>query len=271
MGSFKSQADITAIEAESTWADRDVARTMYDFLSRAKAGHGPRPAISFQLTSDPGARAQTLTWDDLHGRVTQAANLFRRLGVGPTDVVAFVLPNALETAVTLLGGAVAGIVNPINPLLEPEQIASILRETKARVVVTLRAFPKTELPQRVARAIALAPGVTTVLEVDLAPYLGIPKAWIANLLRPKFRPAHQAKVLRFTAECAGESATTLGFTDDPADRIAAFFHTGGTTGMPKVAQHLASGMIYNGWLGQRLLFNAQDVVMCPLQIGRAHV
>ena len=81
-----------------------------------------------------GARdaAQTLTWSVLHRRVTQAANLFRSLGVGPGETVAFVLPNCLETVVTLLAGATAGIVAPINPLLEPDQIAAILRETRKR-------------------------------------------------------------------------------------------------------------------------------------------
>ena len=69
----------------------------------------------------------------------------------------------------MLGGQVAGIVNPMNPLLEPEQIGAILRETGAKVVVTLRAFPKTDLAQKVAKAVALAPNVKTVLEVDLAP------------------------------------------------------------------------------------------------------
>ena len=69
-------------------------------------------------------------------------------------------PTALETAVTLLGGMVAGIVNPINPLLEPEQISAILRETKAKVVVTLQAFPKTDVPQKVAEAVRHAPSVT---------------------------------------------------------------------------------------------------------------
>jgi fatty-acyl-CoA synthase len=266
MGTFKNLADIKAIEAEAAWEARDVGRTIHDFLSRTKAAHGAKPAITFMLQSEPGSRAQTLTWDGLHARVTQAANLFRRLGVGPKDVVAYVLPNALETAVTLLGGAVAGIVNPINPLLEPDQIAAILRETGAKVVVTLRAFPKTELPQRVAEAVRLAPGVTTVLEVDLAPYLGIPKAWIAHFLRPKFAPAHQARVLNFNKECDRERADALTFPDDPADRVAAYFHTGGTTGMPKVAQHRAMGMIYNGWLGKRLLFNAQDTVLCPLPL-----
>jgi fatty-acyl-CoA synthase len=266
MGTFKSLADIRAIEAEMTWDARDVGRTMYDFISRSKAAHGDRPAVSFQLESGPGARAQTLTWSALHGQVTQVANLFRKLGVGPKDVVAYILPNCLETVVTLIAGAVAGIVNPINPLLEAEQIASILRETGAKVVVTLRAFPKTELQKRVAEAVSLAPGVTTVLEVDLAPYLGVPKAWIAHFLRPKYQVTHAAKVLNFTAERGRQRADALEFPDDAADRVTAHFHTGGTTGLPKVAQHRASGMIYNGWLGARLLFKPNDVVLCPLPL-----
>jgi acyl-coenzyme A synthetase/AMP-(fatty) acid ligase len=85
---------------------------------------GLRSAISL---SGPDTKKVTLTWAELHGKVTQAANLFRSLGIGEKDVVAFILPNAMETVITLLG-AVAGIVNPINPLLEPEKISSILRE-----------------------------------------------------------------------------------------------------------------------------------------------
>ena len=263
---FASVADRDAIEAEGPWTSRKVARTLYEFLSEAKAAHGGKPAITFQLLSGPATRAETLTWGELHGRVTQAANLFRSLGVGPGDVVAFVLPNSMETAVTLLGGAVAGIVNPVNPLLEADQIAAILRETKAKVVVTLKAFPKTDLPQKVAKALETVPGVTTVLEVDLNRYLSLPKAWIVPFLRPKNPVAHRAAVKNFTAECARHPADRLTFTDDPADRVAAYFHTGGTTGMPKVAQHKASGMIYQGWLGATLMFRSGDVVICPLPL-----
>jgi len=266
MGSFADLGDLRAIEAEQPWADRDVGRSMHEFLSRAKAAHGTRAAISFQLTSGARDPAQTLTWNDLHARVTQAANLFRSLGITETDVVAYVLPNCLEAAVTLLAGAVAGIVNPINPLLEAEQIAAILRETRAKVVVTLKAFPKTDLPQKVAEAVKHAPGVKTVLEVDLLGYLTPPKAWIVPLIRPKNPRLHSANICGFNAECARHPADRLTFTDSRADRVAAYFHTGGTTGMPKVAQHKISGMIYNGWLGARLLFKETDIVICPLPL-----
>jgi len=264
MKAFASVADRDAIEAEKPYAVRDAAKSIYQFLTRARDAHGARPAVSFQLESGPGAAAETMTWGQYHARVTQAANLFHSLGVGRGDVVAFVLPNAMETAVTVLGASVAGIVNPINPLLEADQIASILRETGAKVVVTLKAFPKTDLPQKVAQAVRNAPDVKTVLELDLKRYLSPPKSWIVPLIRPKNPVAHGATVRDFSAEMARQPSDCLLFEDVLDDRVAAYFHTGGTTGMPKVAQHRVSGMVYNGWLGATLMFRASDVVICPL-------
>jgi len=266
MGQFASVADRDRVEAAMPYAARGLPVTLYEFLTRTRLAHPDRPAVSFQLSSGPNDRAETMTWADLHGRVTQAANLFRSLGIGEKDAVAYLLPNCSETAVTLLAGAVAGIVNPINPLLEPEQIAAILRETGAKMLVTLRAFPQTDLAQRAAAALAMAPGVQTVLEVDLNRYLGPPKSWIVPLIRPKNPVIHQARVLPFNAAAARQPADHLAFADSSGDRIAAYFHTGGTTGMPKVAQHKYSGMIYNGWIGETLLFRETDVLICPLPL-----
>jgi len=180
-------------------------------------------------------------------------------------VVAFLLPNATETVLTYLGGSVAGIVNPINPLLEPEHIAGILKETNAKVLVTLKAFPKTDVAEKAAAAVAMAPNVQTVLEVDLLRYMTGLKKFIIPLIRPKTDPRHKARVLDFNKEL-GKQSRTLDFADSAGDRIAAYFHTGGTTGLPKVAQHRYSGIIYNAWLGQRLLFTEHSVQMTPLPL-----
>ena len=263
---FATVADRDAVEREMTWAERQRPETMYQFLSDVTARHPNRPAISFQIFSGPTDKAETLTWTQLQGRVTQAANLFRSLDVNEGDTIAYLLPNCLETAITLLAGSVAGIVNPINPLLEPEQIAAILRETNAKVLVTLKAFPKTDVPQKAAEAVKYAPNVKTILEVDLNRYLTPPKSWIVPLVRPKNPALHRARVLGFNAAAAKMPADRLTFADSAGDRVAAYFHTGGTTGMPKVAQHKYSGMIYNGWLGARLLFDETDVLMCPLPL-----
>jgi fatty-acyl-CoA synthase len=266
MAGFRDIGDILAIEGEAPFAARDLPSTLYRFLGATRAIHGNRKAVSFQMLSGSSDAARTLTWNALYAQVTQAANLFRRLGVGPADTVAFVLPNALETVVTLIGGAVAGVVNPINPLLEPEQISAILRETGAKVVVTLKPFPKTDLAQKVSEAVRYAPSVTHVLEVDLLPYLTGLKRLIVPFLRPKAPRSHKAVVLDFTREVAAMNPDRLDFADPAVDRVAALFHTGGTTGMPKVAQHRVSGMIYNGWCGKTLLFRETDNVLCPLPL-----
>lgn len=262
---FSSMEARNAIEADMPWASRGAAQTIFEMLSRTANEWGDRPATSYQLLSGPKDKAETLTWSEVQAKTAQAANLFRNLGVGEGDVVAYLLPNATETVVTLLGACVAGIANPINPLLEAEQIAAILRETNAKVLVTLKAFPKTDVPQKAAEAVRLAPNVTTVLEVDLNRYLTPPKSWIVPLVRPKNPVEHNANVLDFNAELARQN-TTLDFEDTKFDRVAAYFHTGGTTGLPKVAQHKVSGMVYNGWLGDNLLFDETSVIMCPLPL-----
>jgi len=260
---YATIADRNAIEKEMPWEKRDVPVSTYGLLSKTAAAYGGRPAVTFQLLSSPTAPAETLTWSELKDRTSQTANLFRSLGVGPSDAVAYMLPNCNEALLSYLGGQVAGIVNPINPLLDAEQIAGILRETNAKVLVTLKAFPKTDVAQKAAEAVRLAPNIKTVVEVDLLRYLTGLKKFIVPLIRPKNPVAHGAKVISFT-ESVNQQPKTLTFEDAKEDRVAAYFHTGGTTGTPKVAKHRYSGIIYNAWLGDRLLFEPDDVQICPL-------
>jgi len=263
--SYASIDDIKKIEKLSKWEDRDVPKTLYGMLSRAAQNYPNHDAVSYQIFSGPKDKAETFSWKELFDKATQAANMFRSLGINETDVVAYVLPNANETLFSLLGGAISGIVAPINPLLDTEQIAAILRETDAKVVVTLKAFPKTDVCQKTSQAVALAPNVHTVLEVDLLRYLTPPKSWIVPLIRPKNDTQHSAKVINFN-ELLEQQNTSLDFEDIQEDRVAALFHTGGTTGMPKVAQHKYSGLAYNGWLGAELIFSADDNIICPLPL-----
>ncbi len=262
---FRTVDDMRAIEDAATWADRTVPATVYAALRSAAERHGDLNAISFQLLSDPKSKSATLSWAQVHAQTVQAANLFRSLGVEEGDAVAYLLPNCNDTVVALLGAMTAGIASPINPLLDVEQIAGILNQTKAKVLVTLKPFPKTDVAQKAAEAAAFAPSVKTILEVDLLPYLAPPKSWLVPLLRPKVEARHHARVLDFTTELARQSSA-LSFAEPTQDRVAAYFHTGGTTGTPKIAQHKQSGMIYNGWLGRSLIFDETSNIICPLPL-----
>ena len=247
--SVRTIADKSRIENEMSWEDRDVPKTLFGLLNRAGQNFPNRSAVSFQLLSDPKSPAVTLNWKEFRSRSVQAANLFHSLGIGEKDVVGYLLPNSIETATVLVGGAIAGIVSPINPLLDVTQIAGILRDINAKVLVTLKSFPKTDIAQKAAAAAAMAPSVETILEVDLNRYLSFPKSWIVLLLRPKNSIRHAARVLDFNVEQEKQRDDDLDFDSADEDRFAACFHTGGTTGMPKIAQHKYSGIIFNGWCG----------------------
>jgi len=266
MTGYADRAGRDAIEAECPWRQRDVPATLRGLLAAAAREHGSRPAVSFQLLADPGSRAETLSWATLESRVIRAANLLHHLGIGEGDTVALILPNATETVVALLAGAIAGRVVPVNPLLEPEQIAGILRETDARMAITLAPFPKTDIAAKAAEAVHFAPRVHTVLTVDLGRHLSAPKRWALPLIRPRAPARAHAEVMDFNRAALAHDAAAYAFEDSAGDRLAAYFHTGGTTGRPKIARHRYRGMIYNGWLGKRLLFRSDDTVLCPLPL-----
>jgi fatty-acyl-CoA synthase len=265
MYKFATIDDIKAIEKEMPVEDRWMAETVYEQLCETRDEHPNKPAVSFQLKSGPKDKAVTLSWTELTKKVTQCANLFRSLGIGKNDVVAYLLPSTHETLITLMGGMTAGIVAPINPTLEPEQISDLLRDAKAKVLVTIKAFPKTEVAQLAAAAVALTPSVKTVIEIDLREHLSPPLKWIVPFIRPKNPVTHNAKVIDFNEALAGQSADALEFAET-GDKFCAHFHTGGTTGMPKIVQHRHSGVLYNGWIGKALLYSSDDVVICPLPL-----
>src|SRR5690606_4293371 len=88
--------------------------------------------------------------------------------------------------------------------------------------------------------------------------------WMARFVRPKVTATHHARVLDFRHACGRHRADRLDFEETDFDRTCACFHTGGTTGLPKIARHTARGILYNGWCGAAYMFTEVDVLMCPL-------
>ncbi len=72
---------------------RGLPESTYEMLMQGRNKAPDAPALSFFLQTADHARPTVLSYHELFSRITQAANMFRRLGIGPRDVVAFVLPN----------------------------------------------------------------------------------------------------------------------------------------------------------------------------------
>ena len=252
---------------ETPLANRYPYQNVYEMIAHAGRSHGRRPALSFQLKSSPKSPSVTFDYQTYAQEVTRAANLFRSLGAGREDGIGLLLPNLPQTAFALLGAQTAGIAVPINPLLSPEHIAGILRDANAKILVSLAPFPKTDLAEKAAGALALAPEVKTLLEIDLGQYLRPPLRWLIPLLRPKRVGGYAARRMCFDAERASQAGAKLAFSDAPGrESVGAYFHTGGTTGLPKLARHSQQNMLYTSWVSQELLYRPDNIILCALPL-----
>lgn len=262
--------DVLAIE-ETPYRDRlDGLTDTYGVIARAARRWPEALALRFILIGDPDLPSHDVTYRDLLARVTQAANLFHGLGIGAGQAVGLLLPNLPETHYALWGAQAAGIANPVNPLLEPEKIADILRNAGATVLVTLAPFPQSDLWDKAVKVIDLVPGLKTVLRVDLGPY--VPDAMrpmLAALTPPDARPARaDVEILDFTAALAVEAADRLVSGRVIAEgEIAAYFHTGGTTGTPKLARQTHANQVFEACLLGNLMGAPEDrVLLCGLPL-----
>ena len=260
---IRSLRDIELIE-RTPLAERDLPASTYELIRRSAAAHPGAPALSFILQGTADEPAYRLSYQELLGKVTQTANAFHRLGLRPGKAVSFLLPNLPQTHFTIWGGEAAGIVNAINPLLEPEHIAELIHASDSELLVTLAPFPGTDLWAKVEALRGQLPELRAVICVDLA-----------NLLPDAQRAALKAQrgplpdgVLDFDELIAACPADHLESARDiQADDIASYFHTGGTTGTPKLAPHSHGNevaMAYSMNLVTR--FAPGDVTLCGLPL-----
>ena len=225
---FATEAQRRAFEA-TPYAERIAAQSTYEALQRGAACDPDADAIVFLPQAEPDETPLRISHRQFVGRVTQAANLFTELGVGPGDCVSLLLPLVPQSFFCLFGAEAAGIANPVNPLLEAGQIAEILRAANTKVLVALGPVPGSDIWAKVERIRDQLPGLKAIVvvggESDAA------------------RAVHS-----FDALIDRQPADRLlGGRQIAASDTAAYFHTGGTTGMPKLVRHTHGNQVYQAW------------------------
>ena len=232
--SFATDAEVRAFE-QVPYADRIAAESTYDAI-RLGAAHKPdAPAIQFLPNADPADKPIIITHSGFVAGVTQAANMFYALGVGSDDVVSFLLPLLPEAFITLFGAEAAGIANPVNPLLEPYQITEILEAARTSVLVALGPMPGTDIWQKVEQVRGSLKHLKAIVQVH-GPGDPTNKIYsFGNLIgaQPSDRLVSGRKI--------------------SGDQTAAYFHTGGTTGTPKLVRHTHANQVYQAWAMNLLL------------------
>lgn len=215
------------------------APTPYDILKQAARRRPLHPVIEFM--SHPRDDAPScVSYSDLLAQTQRAMGALRRRGVTLGDGVAVMAPTTPEGIVALIAASSVGTAFPMNMLLSEEALSSQLKLARTKLAIAARSPPVVDVHARVVRA--RPPGLAHVYAMALD---GEPSDWAQALERA---PRHTR------------------FVGAPR-RVAALFHTGGTTGAPKLAELSAFGMAASAWMGAAATgWTEEDRIVCGLPL-----
>jgi acyl-CoA ligase (AMP-forming) (exosortase A-associated) len=158
-------------------------------------------------------RSETLTYGAFSTLISEWCAGLLRLGLGPGERVAIYLPKTIAAVAAIFGtSAAGGCFVPLNPLLKPFQVAYILNDCNARVLVT-----SADRANLLADELIHCPDLHAVILVDA------PSEQMSSALRD-LSVTHQAAI-------AGQDAPAAYRRID--SDMASILYTSGSTGQPK--------------------------------------
>lgn len=221
------------------------SKTIYEVLQATAALFGSRPALTMLRSAALDDAPVTYTHVELLAEVTRAANMFAQFGVAGAGVVSILARTHPRVPALIWGGETAGTVSCINYLLAPEVIAALLTSEGTRILVC----PGPELDAQLWRKVQ-----------EVIPRIASLEAVLVMGGRPEI---DDARVHDLDAIMDGQPHQQLSFqpATDPG-AIAALFHTGGTTGVPKLVKQTHRNQIHAAWaLAQAFDLTEQDVAL----------
>ncbi|MDM8516229.1 acyl-CoA synthetase [Desulfobacterales bacterium HSG16] len=213
---IRNISDVEAIE-KIPLSKRLKVKNTYELLEKGAAINLDAIAISFLFDGDNFDKSVDVTYRQFIGKIRQTANMLHDLGTGVNDTVTYLLPNIPQTHYALWGAEAVGIANPVNPMLEPAAIRDICIAANTKVLIALGEFPGTDIWEKVEKIRNEIPSLTHVVKV-----MG--------------KTDEAQKIIGFEEKIEQYPDDRLTFDRNiNPDDIASMYHTGGTTGRPKLA------------------------------------
>ena len=241
-GTIRTRDDLERFESEMTLDQRLPERSILDVFTASAAQHPTSTAITMLMTGAEDEQPRRVDYGQLLTMIQSAANAFHMLG-GPTPGVAYMLPSLIETHVTLWGAETAGYAVPINFLLQPESIVELIKASGAKILVALGPHPQLDIWEK---ALELREQIPGLILVRVSP----PGTLDEN------------GVVDFGTALAEQPNDHLIFGKPRGgDNVAAYFHTGGTTGMPKLVAHTHRSQLVSAFGGAAMCGYTSDDIM----------
>ena len=250
---IRTQSDISKFEAEMTLDERLPEQSILEVFTNSAKRDPDATALTMLMTGAEDEQPRRVTYAQLLGQIRRAANLFAEIG-GEAPGVAYMLPSLIETHVTLWGAETAGYAVPINFLLQPESIAELLKTSGAKILVALGPHPQLDIWQK---ALALREQIPDLLLARVSPPGTPPEDGVIDLADAL--AAQPDDHLTF-----GEARS--------GDDLAAYFHTGGTTGVPKLVAHTHRSQLVAAFGGAVMCgFRSDDVFTATFPLFHSRI
>lgn len=225
-----SAGDVDALE-QHPYDQLVTARNVHD-LFRATAGEkGERPALTVLPSDDPADSATTLSHRELLAAITRAGNLFSSLGAGRSSVIAILSRTHADMPVALWGAQSVAIASSLNYLLSTEVITRLVTAERAEILVCPSPDLDRELWDKARQVASSVDSIRRIVVLGKVPEDADPTLFIS-----------------FSEACASQASDEL-LVDRPGqpDDVTALFHTGGTTGLPKLVPQTHLNQIHAAW------------------------
>ncbi|MBR7194101.1 acyl-CoA synthetase [Gordonia hongkongensis] len=250
---YDAPADLADIEL-TPLSERGLPDTTYQALHRAAQLWPERTAIRVMPDAAGWQQTTDRTYAQLLATVDRHAATLRAADVGPQDPVTLLAPNCAGLIEAFLAAQRAGIAAPINPAMDARHVGELIRRSGSRVLIA--AGP--DLDPAMFGGLADILAATDVDTVFLLPPTG------AGAPPAPPNLAHAIAVAYLDADDHPRTEVT---DDHTADDVAALFHTGGTTGVPKLAAHTHRNEISNAWMiAANTVLDEDSVVFAALPL-----
>ncbi|MGB0688991.1 MAG: AMP-binding protein, partial [Paracoccaceae bacterium] len=253
MADFKDEKilnrdDLEQFETKMTLDQRLSERSIIDVFIASAEQQPTSTAITMLMTGAEDEQPRRVTYGQLLGMIRGAANLFSALG-GPAPGVAYMLPSLIETHVTLWAAETAGYAVPVNFLLQPESIAELIKASGAKILVALGPHPQLDIWEKALELREQIPGLVLVR------------------VSPPGTPDEDG-IVDFGTALAEQPKDHLIFGEPRGgDDIAAYFHTGGTTGVPKLVAHTHRSQLVSAFGGAAMCgYTSDDILTATLPL-----
>ncbi|WP_312127635.1 acetate--CoA ligase [Brevundimonas sp.] len=238
------------------WFEDGVLNVSANCIDRHLPARKDEVAIIWE--GDEPTDSDTITYGQLHERVSRLANVLKDNGVQKGDRVTIYLPMIPEAAYAILACARIGAVHSvIFGGFSPDSIAGRIEDCESTFVITAnegcRGGKKVPLKANVDAALEKVSGVKTVLvlrhtDAETPMVEGRDVDW-------------QTAVAAASADCAPEPMNA----EDPLFIL----YTSGSTGKPKGVLHTTGGyLVWASWTHQHVFdYRPGEVYWCTADVG----